>query len=69
MKNWLKENWFKIVIIIILISLVVSWIFFVWIRPMRVKKDCFNKSYTSGSGLSWDTKDYVYKICLHKFGL
>lgn len=70
-KNWLKNNWFKITIIALLFVVLVCCIYFVWIRPIMAKRDCFNRAYTyiSTSSLSLDQRDWVYKVCLHKYGL
>jgi len=47
MKSWLKENWFKLVIII----LASFFLYFSQIRPYVIKRDCRHLSLPSLKGL------------------
>jgi len=75
MKKFVKENWFKIVILLILASL---FFWYEW-RPVQIKKECFKKASDfstetmdkqEGSIDSFDKiYDFMYKNCLRKEGL
>jgi len=70
MKNWLKENWFRVIIISVLICLVVSWIFFVLVSPRMIKRYCTRRLYLeSNTSYSLDIRKELYTVCLHKYGL
>ena len=65
MNNFIKENWFKLTIIVII--LVISGASFYWyeLRPSEIRKKCYDISL-SGSILF---KEVNYKNCLMDNGL
>ena len=62
--NWLKENWFKLFLVIIVIAVGYFW----FMRPIILKKYCARKSFELAKG-SLSNFDEIYKICLKKYGL
>lgn len=75
MKTWLKENWFKAAIIVILIILLCGFGYFSILRPILVKKHCAIIAYRGtgfynlGKVITGDEQDELYKVCLRKYGL
>ena len=75
MKKFIKENWFKIIILLVIVGL---FYWYEW-RPSQIKKECFEKASDfsteaigkqGGSVDSFDkTYDFIYKNCLRKEGL
>ena len=65
MKTWLKENWFKLIIIIFIFLT----LYFFAVQPSIYKKYCAKKAYSGGFGSIGIDKDETYKICLRKYGL
>jgi len=65
MKNFLKENWFKLVMIIFTIFA------FYWyeLRPNRIQHDCADWVVKNGFPLTLRTEDLAYKDCLWHHGL
>ena len=67
MKKYIKENWFKIAIVIIIAGL---FYWYEW-RPSEIKKECHSYA-TNKSSLSMNyisAYDNAYKQCLRKNGL
>lgn len=70
MKNFIKENWFRIIIFLIIIS---AFIWFEW-RPSQIKQHCTEQTEVC-SGNSYSNKNYkdcvkfIYEICLTRNGL
>lgn len=72
MKNWIKENWFKVFIAITIIGLG----YIVWVRQVLVRKHCATTAYSSKglsalSGVQYNNeqREVIYKLCLRKYGL
>jgi hypothetical protein len=72
MKNFLKQNWFKLVFILFVL------LFFYWyeFRPTNIRKGCFlevqekTKETDKKTFQEWGViYDVVYKSCLNKKGL
>ena len=61
MKNWLKQNWFKIVIVIFLI---LGWYWYSW-RPVQIRKKCYDISFVGET----QNGELNYKSCLQDNGL
>lgn len=72
--NWIKENWFKVAIIIVLVF--ASTFLFYWHewRPREIRKECYSETYGSALKLPAFGKEavenqkikleYNYKKCL-----
>ena len=68
MKNWLKENWFKT----LLMLAIFVFLYLQLVRPIIYKKYCANKAYNTNRfdlNLSIEDRDDLYKLCLRKYGL
>ena len=72
MKNFLKENWFKISIIVVIL-IVIGGVFywFEW-RPSQIRKNCIKQypnAFYDGGGLISKTDEAGHKRCLAEHGL
>lgn len=65
MKNFIKENWFKIIIILMI------FFGFYWfqIRPNKVRHICANKVINMGAPMVPRAEDTFYNDCLWNYGL
>ena len=66
--NRLKENWFKVVIILVLV------LAFFWYeyRPSHIHKNCYKETkqrYEDKETIKPDNFDFSYKYCLRRKGL
>ncbi|MFH1162386.1 MAG: hypothetical protein V1696_03910 [Candidatus Jorgensenbacteria bacterium] len=75
MKNWLKENWFKIGLLAILVISVVGAFYWWEIRPAQIRKSCFNSAIKSLLRI-YNTEserrselNFIYQNCLRLSGL
>jgi len=75
--NWLKQNWFKLIIIIIILKVIVgSFYWFEW-RPSQIRKICQEKVENHNrellesaikSKLIKEGGD-IYDFCIRQYGL
>lgn len=77
--NWLKQNWFKVgLLVILVVSIVIAFYWYEW-RPQKIRVECndsafessmesFDESAYTQSG-RMDLKDKFYKDCLKYNGL
>jgi len=78
-KIFLKHNWFKIILIIIVLKVVGGAFYWYEWRPSQIRKDCYNiardKAIEKAGTVTGDRKfakddyDTYYKWCLEKYGL
>ena len=64
MNIWLKENWPKVLILL----LTTVFVYFQFIRQIIYKKHCAKQAYSGGFGSVGVDVDTIYKICLRKYG-
>ena len=64
---WLKENWFKLVLLLLVMGL------FYWyeLRPHKIRKDCWDWAFEETQKRNGDRDDvnYFYKKCFREKGL
>lgn len=67
-KNWLKENWFKLFMVLVLSAI----LYFQFMRPLIYKKYCAKTSYVGLGALAGkftEQMDEAYRACLRKYGI
>jgi len=65
----LKKNWFKVIIIIIILKVIVgSFYWFEW-RPSQIRKECGVGLVSSGPDWKIEQGNARYKECIIKHGL
>lgn len=75
MNEFLKQNWFKIGVLLILIFTVIGVFYLFKIRPMQMKKECIKKypfAFGGGEGFGsvlGGSDESNYKKCLAENGL
>lgn len=63
----MKVNWFKLAILVIVVSSMVSAFYWYELRPAKIRHDCSWKERSDGS---WrEARDKEYDFCLHEKGL
>lgn len=70
MKNWLKENWFKVgLLTILVISVAAAFYWYEW-RPTQIRKECSKvcTGVSSLGGIGGNCRTN-YQTCLQKNGL
>jgi hypothetical protein len=60
--KWLKENWFKIAILLSALVIFFSWLYVIKIKPSNIRKFCFNITKENPYA-------YNYKECIISYGL
>ncbi len=65
MLNFIKQNWFKLVILIILIFAIGGAFYWFQLRPNKIIKDCYSLSFR----LPVEDRDGFYQFCLKINGL
>ncbi len=72
MKNWIKENWFKIgLLVVIIIFIADAFYWFEW-QPRQIIKECSAEALKRAAEASSDQDkvyEFVYKLCLRKNGI
>lgn len=70
--NWLKQNWFKIV----LLTLLVFGFYWFYYRPSEIRSRCLSEAeFNQGAALEFDDvkrSDFInnyYNLCIKRFGL
>jgi len=64
--NWLKQNWFKLVIIIIILKVTFGAFYWYEWRPSQIRKECSGELKRGGS---IEARELFYKTCLSEHGL
>jgi hypothetical protein len=74
---WLKQNWFKISLLIILVISIAAIFYWYLLRPSIIRKDCYNQATVSEENMNNPNPflqgkldyDTYYERCLEKNGL
>ncbi|MBI2054086.1 MAG: hypothetical protein HYT36_02030 [Candidatus Staskawiczbacteria bacterium] len=72
MKNWLKENWFKVGFLMIIIIFIVGIFYWSEWRPSQVIGECNAEALKKATEVSSNQDsayEFVYKLCLRRNGL
>ncbi|MDO8664375.1 MAG: DUF805 domain-containing protein [Candidatus Liptonbacteria bacterium] len=76
--NWIKNNWLKLLLLILFIAVIGGSFYWYELRPSQAKKECYRKIYTNALNLSGFGQEIVngqlreneirYKNCLKEEG-
>jgi len=75
MKNFIKENWFKIWLLVIFVISIVGAFYWFQLRPARIRNECSQylrepiKASSSGRLPEQTSGEVIYKKCLLEYGL
>lgn len=71
MKEFIKQNWFKLGIFLLLILVIGGGFYWFQIRPMAVRQYCWAKAYRETISARGDRTDanYYYERCFREMGL
>lgn len=79
MKKWLKENWFKLSVLVLITVFGLVTIYWSQIRPSNIRKQCEKLAvdYATEQAPSWadegsyEINDYetAYRVCLRQKGI
>lgn len=70
--NWLKQNWFKVGVIVLMVVISASYFYWYEWRPNKIVKECNTESIEKTKKASEDQDrvyDFFYKFCLREKGL
>jgi hypothetical protein len=68
MKIFIKNNWFKLSLLLIIIVMVGGWFYWFQLRPSQMRKKCF-EAVSSLKDLSFSQANTAIDICLKRYGL
>ena len=72
MKNWLKENWFRVSILVIVIIILVPVFYWYEWKPKQIREECNRKALEiviKASNTEPESYELAYKSCLRSKGL
>ena len=73
MKKFIKENWFKILIVALILLFILGWFYWFQWRTTDIKKECakwsLEKAKTSDTSYDQEYYDDYYLRCLRENGI
>lgn len=71
MKQFIKDNWFKLSLLVIIIIFIGGWFYWFQLRPIDIRKNCWAKAYRDTMNIKGDRTDanYFYERCFRENGL
>lgn len=65
MDEFIKQNWFKVCLLIIVIITISGSFYWFQLKPSKIKKDCYSSSFR----LPVEDRESFYEFCLRTNGL
>jgi len=71
MNTFIRDNWFKLSLLVIIVITISDWFYWFQIRSVDIRKNCWAKAYREAKGFNGDRVDvnYFYERCFRENGL